>query len=261
MKRRSLLKFLLLDTGAIAWREASKPINLSLPIAVRTTSWSYTGKTGTDWGELDPEFRACNLGEAQSPIDLKSSVASDLGSLELNYQDTPLAITNNGRTIRVNYQPGSSLTLDDRRYELLQFHFHQPSEHLISGKAFDMEAHFVHKNQDTGDLLVLAVLMKQGEVNRAINTIWRNLPLKSDRQLATSNLVINALQLLPENINRYYRYQGSLTTPPCSETVTWLVLKQPVAVSKFQIARFFKVMGTNARPVQALNHRSILESN
>ena len=263
MKRRGLLKFLLLDAGAIVLHGLTKPINLSLiPPTIQAATWSYTGKTGTDfWGELDPEFQACNLGKAQSPIDLESSIASDLGSLKLNYQDTPLAVTNNDRTIRVDYQPGSSLTLDNRVYELLQFHFHQPSEHLMSGKAFDLEAHFVHKNHETGDLLVLAVLMERGEVNQAINTIWQNIPRSSDRQSTISELVINALQLLPDNINHYYRYQGSLTTPPCSETVTWLILKQPVAVSKSQIARFTAVIGTNARPVQALNHRSILESN
>lgn len=263
MKRRSLLKFLLSDAGAIALHGLTEPLSLStIPPTIQATTWSYTGKTGTDfWGELDPEFQACDLGKAQSPIDLKSSVASDLGRLELDYRDTPLAITNNSRTIRVDYQPGSSLTLDGRRYELLQFHFHQPSEHLRSGQAFDMEAHFVHKNQDTGDLLVLAVLMQQGAVNQAINTIWQKLPLKSDRQSTISNLVINALQLLPENINRYYRYQGSLTTPPCLETVTWLILKQPIEVSRSQIAHFSAIIGSNARPVQALNQRTVSEFN
>jgi len=217
--------------------------------------WSYTGETGADfWGELDPEFQACNLGQAQSPIDLESSASSSFGSFELNYQDTPLKIVNNGRTIRVDYQPGSNLTLDNQTYELLQFHFHQPSEHLISGQALDMEAHFVHKNKNTGDLVVLAVLMSKGAINQALDRVWDKIPY-GDRTEEASDLIINASNLLPENISQYYRYQGSLTTPPCSEIVTWLVLKQPVEISKLQISRFLEIIGTNARPVQALNNR------
>jgi carbonic anhydrase len=185
----------------------------------------------------------------------------NVGSLDLNYQDTPLAIVNNGRTIRVDYQPGSSLTLDGQVYTLLQFHFHQPSEHLISGKAAEMEAHFVHQNQATGNLVVLAVLMSEGEMSQALDSIWQQIPRSDAQTSQVSDLTINALQLLPENSRQYYRYQGSLTTPPCSEIVTWLVLKQAVSVSKAQLTRFFKVIGHNARPVQALNQRSLLQFN
>ena len=254
MKRRNLLKSLL---SAISLN--------AIPVAKvqAATTWSYQGEIGTDfWGELDPEYRACNLGEAQSPIDLKPSVTdNNLGSLELDYRDTPLSVVNNGHTIRVDYQPGSKLILNGRIYELLQFHFHQPSEHLVLGKASEMEAHFVHKNQNTGDLVVLAVLMKRGKANLSIDNIWQKIFAGDRQESQVSDLVVNALRLLPENINRYYCYQGSLTTPPCTETVTWLVLKQPIEVSKVQIARFLEVVGTNARPVQALNHRSVLEHN
>ncbi|MEO1670628.1 MAG: carbonic anhydrase family protein, partial [Cyanobacteria bacterium J06631_2] len=138
MKRRGLLKLLLLE--AIALNFATN--------TTQASSWSYKGETGTDfWGELDPEFYTCRAGQAQSPINIEGSGFSlDVGQLDFDYQDTPLTIVNNGRTIRVDYQPGSSLTLDKQQYELLQFHFHQPSEHLVGGKAADMEAHFVHKN-------------------------------------------------------------------------------------------------------------------
>jgi carbonic anhydrase len=146
-------------------------------------------------------------------------------------------------------------------YELLQFHFHQPSEHLISGKAAEMEAHFVHQNQATGDLVVLAVLMSEGEMSQALESIWQQIPRSDAQTSQVSDLTINALQLLPENSRQYYRYQGSLTTPPCSEIVTWLVLKQPVSVSKAQLTRFFQAIGNNARPVQALNQRSLLQFN
>ncbi|MEL6908695.1 MAG: carbonic anhydrase family protein [Cyanobacteria bacterium J06555_3] len=252
MKRRSLLKLLLLEAIALYF-----PTNTA-----QASSWSYQGETGVDfWGELDPEFETCRAGQAQSPINIEGSGFSlDVGQLDFDYQDTSLTIVNNGRTIRVDYQPGSSLTLDKQQYELLQFHFHQPSEHLVGGKAADMEAHFVHKNQATGDLVVLAVLMSAGEANKALEKIWRRIPNSDSRAERVSDLTINALQLLPENSRRYYRYQGSLTTPPCSEIVTWLVLKQPVEISRSQIASFLTVVGNNARPVQALNQRTLSES-
>lgn len=251
MKRRNLLKFLVAEAICLN----------TFPTKIADAStWSYQSDTGTEfWGELDPKFTACNVGTAQSPIDLNSSVKSNLGSLSLNYQDTPLNIINNKHTIRVDYQPGSYLVLDGQKYDLLQFHFHQPSEHLVSGKGFEMEAHFVHKSQDTEDLLVLAVLMSEGKINRALETVWDKIPF-GDRSREVSDLTIDASKLLPENINRYYRYQGSLTTPPCSENVTWLVLKQPIEVSDLQISRFLEVIGTNARPIQALNQREILRN-
>lgn len=254
MQRRNLCKFLLYEAIALKCLNTSK---------AQASTWSYQGETGTDfWGKLDPQFQTCRLGQAQSPINIEGSgFTLNVGSLDLNYQDTPLTIVNNGRTIRVDYQSGSSLTLDSQVYKLLQFHFHQPSEHLISGKAAEMEAHFVHQTQATGDLVVLAVLMSEGEMSQALESIWQEIP-RSDTQTAqVSDLTINALQLLLENSRQYYRYQGSLTTPPCSEIVTWLVLKQPVSVSRAQLTRFFQAIGHNARPVQALNQRSLLQFN
>lgn len=254
MQRRSLCKFLLVEAIALKCLKTGK---------AQASTWSYQGETGTDfWGELDPQFQTCRSGQAQSPINIEGSgFTLNVGSLDLNYQDTPLTIVNNGLTIRVDYQPGSSLTLDGQAYELLQFHFHQPSEHLISGKAAEMEAHFVHQNQATGDLVVLAVLMSEGEMSQALESIWQQIPQSDAQTSQVSDLTINALQLLPENSRQYYRYQGSLTTPPCSEIVTWLVLKQPVSISKAQLARFLAVIGNNARPVQALNQRSLLQFN
>jgi carbonic anhydrase len=260
MQRRNLFKFLLLEAISLRCFPTDK---------AEARSWSYRGATGTDfWGELAPEFQTCSSGQAQSPINILTNVPPNIegsgftlnvGSLNFNYQDTPLTIVNNGRTIRVDYQPGSSLTLDGEVYELLQFHFHQPSEHLISGKAEAMEAHFVHRHQTTGDLVVLAVLMSEGKLNQALDSIWQQIPQSDSPTSQVSDLTINALQLLPENSRQYYRYQGSLTTPPCSEIVTWLVLKQLVSVSKSQLTRFFAAIGNNARPVQALNRRALLQ--
>ncbi|MEM7758708.1 MAG: carbonic anhydrase family protein [Cyanobacteria bacterium P01_A01_bin.40] len=253
MRRRDLLKYLWLEAIALNCLNVNK---------AEASTWSYQGATGTDfWGEVAPEFQVCNAGQAQSPINIEPGVISEVGSLDLNYQDTPLKIVNNGRTIRVDYQPGSRLNLDGQDYELLQFHFHQPSEHLVLGQAADMEAHFVHQNQATGNLVVLAVLMSAGSINQALDSIWRQFSPSDAQAAQISDLTINALQLLPENSQQYYRYQGSLTTPPCSEIVTWLVLKQPVAVSRSQIERFLQVIGNNARPVQALNNRAISEFN
>ncbi len=252
MQRRNLLKLLMLETVALNFIYTDK---------LQAGTWSYQGETGTDfWGELAPEFQLCRSGKAQSPINIESVVTANAGSLQLNYQPTPLTIVNDGRTIKVTYQPGSSLTLDDRVYELLQFHFHQPSEHLILGKAAEMEVHFVHKNEATGDLVVLAVLMSQGELNLALDSIWQKISL-ADHRAKVSDLTINALQLLPENSRQYYRYQGSLTTPPCSEIVTWLVFKQPVSISKSQLTSFREIMSNNARPIQALNQRFLQEFN
>jgi carbonic anhydrase len=260
MERRSLFKFLMGSAIALKYFNPGK---------AEASTWSYQGAAGADfWGDIAPEFQTCSSGQAQSPINIPTNTPTNIegsgftlnvGSLDLNYQNTPLAIVNNGHTIRVDYQPGSTLTLDGEVYELLQFHFHQPSEHLISGKAEAMEAHFVHRNKITGDLVVLAVLMAEGEMNRSLDSIWQQI-LPADSPIAQiSDLTINALQLLPENSRQYYRYQGSLTTPPCSEIVTWLVLKQPVSVSKSQLTKFFAAIGNNARPVQALNRRSLLQ--
>jgi carbonic anhydrase len=260
MERRSLGKFLMGSAIALKYFNPSQ---------AEASTWSYQGATGTDfWGDLAPEFKTCSSGQAQSPINLPTNPPSNIegsgftlnvGSLDLNYQDTPLTIVNNSHTIRVDYQPGSNLTLDGEVYELLQFHFHQPSEHLIGGKKAAMEAHFVHQNQTTGDLVVLAVLMAEGQINQALEFIWQQIPLSDSPISQISDLTINALQLLPENSRQYYRYQGSLTTPPCSEIVTWLVLKQPVSVAKSQLSKFFTTIGNNARPVQALNRRSLLQ--
>ncbi|MEL6495290.1 MAG: carbonic anhydrase family protein [Cyanobacteria bacterium J06623_7] len=251
MQRRSLLKFLSFEAIALT-------IN---PGKSAASQWTYQGKTGTDyWGEIAPEFQTCGSGQAQSPINIEGSGFSlDVGRLDLNYQDTPLVIVNNGRTIRVDYEAGSSLTLDEQIYELIQFHFHQPSEHLIAGKAAAMEAHFVHRNSATGDLVVLAVLMAEGKANRVLESIWQRIPPSDTPAEKVADITINALQLLPENSRKYYRYQGSLTTPPCSEIVTWLVLKQPVTVSKSQLTSFKQIIGNNARPVQALNQRLLQE--
>jgi carbonic anhydrase len=157
--------------------------------------------------------------------------------------------------VQVNYPPGSSLTVGGTRYELVQFHFHKPSEEKINGKSFDMVAHLVHKDAQ-GKLAVVAVPLKAGSENAVVATLWRNLPREKEHEVAVDSVSIDATGLLPP-ARGYYTFQGSLTTPPCSEDVRWFVLKSPSTVSAGEIAAFGKLYSTNARPVQPLNGREV----
>mgnify|MGYP001794274795 CR=1 FL=1 len=223
------------------------------------TSWGYIGKEGPEnWGNLSSDFYACQLGESQSPVNLQSAIDADLPTLEINYQNTPLRIINNGHTIQVNYQPGSFLKIDNQEFELLQFHFHHPSEHKVEGKPFPMELHLVHKSKQ-GSLAVIGIFIKEGEANQALQKIWQEMPMKQGKEKTISNVNINASDLLPEDQD-YYSYFGSLTTPPCSETVNWIVLQEPIEFSTSQVQKFAKIFPMNARPTQQVKRRFLLES-
>jgi carbonic anhydrase len=220
--------------------------------------WSYGGATGpAKWGSLEKGFSQCKLGQFQSPIDISDASArkGDLPSLLFAYKPSPLKIIDNGHTIQVNYSPGSFVTVEGKAYELVQFHFHRPSEEKIDGKAHDMVAHLVHQGPG-GKLAVIAVLLDTGRENRLIKTLWDNLPKEKGKENVADAVKINAVDLLPAN-KGYYTFAGSLTTPPCSEQVTWFVLKTPVQVSADEIARFAKSYPMNARPVQPVNDRDI----
>jgi carbonic anhydrase len=220
--------------------------------------WSYTGPTGpAKWGSLEKGFAQCKLGQTQSPIDIPDASArkGDLSPLLFNYKPSPLKIIDNGHTIQVNYAPGSFVTVEGKRYELMQFQFHKPSEEKIDGKGHDMVAHLVHQGP-SGKLAVIAVLLDTGKENRLIKTLWDNLPKEKGKENVVDPVKINAVDLLPES-KGYYTFSGSLTTPPCSEDVTWFVLKTPVQVSADEIARFARSYPMNARPVQPVNGRDI----
>ncbi|MEO1132489.1 MAG: carbonic anhydrase family protein [Cyanobacteria bacterium J06639_1] len=224
--------------------------------------WGYEGAEGPEfWGELASEFSQCSIGTQQSPIDLKRAGAIDanLDELAFNYQPTPLDIVNNGHTIQVNYAPGSTLTLDGQTYDLLQFHFHDPSEHTVDGEPHPMEAHLVHKNSTTGDLTVVGIFLDIGAENEALQTVWEAMPREAGPAFAVADVKLNAMDLLPANTQDFYRYSGSLTTPPCSEIVNWIVMKEPVEVSFQQVERFAATVGENARPTQASNRRFVLD--
>src|SRR5262252_602418 len=223
--------------------------------------WSYTGSTGpAKWGSLEEEFSACALGKAQSPVDIHDTTVkrADLPPIEFDYKTSPLNIIDNNHTIQIDYAPGSFITVNGHRYQLVQFHFHRPSEERLNGKRFPMVAHLVHKDSD-GKLAVVAVLLAAGPQNPLIKTLWNNLPREKEREVTVDKVEINVADLLPRD-RAYYTFQGSLTTPPCTEGVTWFVLKQPTSISSDEVDRFSRLYPMNARPVQPLNGREIKTS-
>ncbi len=225
------------------------------------TNWAYTGPNGpAKWGKLGKDNATCGTGQLQSPIDIPDSKVrkGDIAPLLFNYKPVPIRIVDTGTTIQVNYPPGSFLTVSGKRYELVSIDFHKPSEEKIDGKGHDMSAHLVHKG-DNGKLAIVAVFLDQGNENEVIRTLWKNLPVTKGKEVVVDGTQINALGLLPKNKD-YYQYEGSLSTPPCTENVTWLVLKTPTTLSGESIARFGRIYSNNVRPIQARNDRDIVGS-
>lgn len=220
--------------------------------------WEYDGIGGPkNWGKIKGEYRACRLGKFQSPVDLKETIDADLPTLAIDYKPVPLTILNNGHTVQVNYKPGSTMMVDGQVFNLLQFHFHTPSEHTINGKSFDMELHFVHATKD-GRLGVLGVMIEEGAYNPAAQRIWNHMPMHKADAVTHKGVSLDVSGLLPEN-REYFRLMGSLTTPPCSEGVNWHVLAKPIEFSAKQIKKFQQAFSMNARPVQPINSRLIVK--
>ncbi|MDH0346015.1 carbonic anhydrase [Aeromonas dhakensis] len=219
--------------------------------------WEYSGEAGpAKWASLTPEYGQC-AGSNQSPVNLSGLVKAELAPLQFHYLAGGRSVTNNGHTVQVDYAPGSSLELDGMHFTLKQFHFHAPSENLIEGHSYPLEGHLVHAN-DQGELAVVAVMFEPGSANSALGRAWTSLPAKAGEQHQLKEAV-SAEQLLPAKRD-YYRFSGSLTTPPCSEGVRWLVMKQPVQISQAQIDAFKAVMHhPNNRPVQPLHGRLVLQ--
>jgi len=245
------------------------PVTLAaLPVAAtslhaengRAPHWTYEGATGpTAWAQLSAEYATCANGARQSPIDIREGIKLELEPVVFEYRSSGFQVVDNGHTIQANIQPGNYIRVMGRRFQLLQFHFHRPSEELIDGRPSEMVAHLVHKDQD-GKLAVVAVLIDRGTTKQpAIQSVWNNLPLEKNEEVAASTR-IDPTQLLPEN-RRYYAYMGSLTTPPCTEGVLWIVMKQPMMATSEQIDLFARLYPMNARPVQATAGRLIKESN
>lgn len=220
--------------------------------------WSYEGETGPEhWGELSPEFRVCQLGLEQTPIDLTAPLKGEAGAISFDYKTMPLRLLNNGHTIQVNADPGCFCLIGNTRYDLAQFHFHHPSEHLLDGKAFDMEVHFVHKSAE-GALAVVGVFIRAGAQNAGLEPIFAQMPASEGPEI-TATGQFDPSTFFP-NSKSYFRYAGSLTTPPCSEGLTWTVFKEPIEASREQIERFARLFPNNARPVQRKHRRFLIET-
>jgi carbonic anhydrase len=218
--------------------------------------WGYKGDVGPDrWTTLKPEFAAC-AGKNQSPIDVSETIDAKLKLVGFGYKAGGYEVVNNGHTIQVNIEDGSHIIVDNAHFNLKQFHFHSPSENHISGKSYPLEAHLVHADKD-GNLAVVAVVFNEGKANAVVDAAWREMP-KAEGKNALSTKV-SAAGLLPKD-RAYYRYNGSLTTPPCTEGVRWIVMKKPMTVSKDQLNAFQSTLGfANNRPIQPANARPVLK--
>ncbi|WP_395703167.1 carbonic anhydrase [Aquabacterium sp.] len=243
----------------VAALRAERAAAAGLAPSAHALHWSYDGPGGPEaWARMNPEFAKCGTGQRQSPIDIRGGVRVDLDPIQFDYRPTHFRVIDNGHTVQVNLDGGNSIEVQGRRYDLVQFHFHRPSEERIDGRQFDMVAHLVHKDPE-GRLAVVAVLLDRGSAHAVVQQVWNNLPLEKGEELA-AKAPIDMNQLLPED-KRYYTYMGSLTTPPCSEGVLWMVMQQPVPIAPDQINVFARLYPMNARPIQSASGRLIKQSN
>jgi carbonic anhydrase len=253
--------FVLLLVAAFLVR-GNPPAQDAKPVSTTwKTPWSYGGAKGAEhWGDLDPDYAACRDGKEQSPIDIRSAEKTDLPAIRFEYKSGPLNIINNGYTaVRVDYvHSGNFLIVGDKRYELKQFHFHRPSEEYIQGKPYDMVLHLMHADSD-GKVAGVAVLLKAGSANATIRQLWKYMPKTAGKLEEIPGVEVNPANLLPHDTG-YYIYQGSQTAPPCTEGVTWFVLKTPMEISTEQVNAFAKLYPHDVRPVQPLNGRVVKES-
>jgi len=221
-------------------------------------AWSYSGPTGPQaWGQLSPLYSLCESGRRQSPIDIRDGLRVDLEPVQFDYKPGFFSIIDNGHTVDVQLAAGSGIELGGRRYELTGFHFHLPSEERVEGRGFEMSIHLVHRDA-RGRLAFVALLAEEGEEHPAVQQVWNHLPLEK-RELVAAPVEFDPAALLPSD-RRYYTYMGSLTTPPCTEGVLWIVLQQPIRISPEQRAIFVRLYPMNARPVQPTSDRLIKQS-
>jgi carbonic anhydrase len=228
------------------------------PHPAASAHWTYEGEDGPEhWGELDEDYAVCGTGRRQSPVDVSVPSEQDLTNIVFHYQPSEVNILNNGHTAQVNYDTGSYIELDGVRYDVAQFHYHAPSEHAVDGKLFAAELHIVHKNAD-GGLAVVGILLDEGAQNNAYQPFIDNLPVK-ESEVHDAGVTVNAADLLPA-VQTTFRYSGSLTTPPCSEGVNWLLMTTPVELSSDQIHALASIFEEgNNRPIQPLNDRPLAE--
>jgi len=236
------------------------------PVSARPVHWGYTGEDGpTAWATLSPVYALCGEGKGQSPINIVKTDAKGGVNWKLDYKTTSLRIAHNehmddiidnGHTIQVTVDEGSTFSFGDNNYSLKQFHFHTPSEHTIDGKNMPMEMHMVHQGAD-GSLAVVSVLFEEGKVaNENFSKIISNLPNAKGESKHITDANLELKVHLPKD-NYAYHYLGSLTTPPCSENVQWLVLRDKVSLTADQINAFSSRIDPNNRPTQPLNDRTV----
>jgi carbonic anhydrase len=251
----------ILSASVAFWILVCWPQVISAQTKPSEPEWSYAGPEGPEhWGDLDHGFAACKAGTQQSPIDIRDAKDSpDLAPIRFDYKLSPLKIVNNGHTIRINYEPGSSIVVNGISLPLTQFHFHHRSETEIDGQKYDMELHLVHEDPAAGRAAVVSILIKSGAENALLRQLLSYAPSRIGEEVDKKKIVINVAGFLPADQN-YYVFDGSLTTPPCSEPVRWYVLKQVIEASPSQIAAFAKLYPDNARPIEPLNGRAVMES-
>ncbi len=229
------------------------------PDSLHGPQWSYSGETGPEhWDELNPDWQIAEIGHEQSPIDIRTDEtrSAALPSVDFHYEPTHVEFINNGHTIELEYDEGSYIEVDGTRHKLIQLHLHAPSEHTINGRQAQLEMHLVHRD-DRGHLAVVGLLIVEGPRNEAIVAAWDHLPKQPGERVSVPDAFVNADEIIPKN-RRYYRYAGSLTTPPCTEGVTWLVLQELIQMSREQIAEFTTLYPECNRPVQPLYDRRVV---
>ena len=235
----------------------ASPVRAPVKPAPKAT-WSYEGDGGpAHWGRLRPEYATCATGRRQSPIDLRDGIAVDLEPIQFFYQPSAYRVTNGMRQLQLAVY-GGGLMVMGRQYRLVRIHFHHPSEFTVNGQSFDMEAQLLHQADD-GSTAIVSVLLEQGTENSVIQAALNNLPLENGAEVAPPGQTIDTSLLLPASKD-YYTFMGSLTQPPCTEDVLWMVLKQPQQVSSEQLSILHRLYRPNARPVQPAFGRIIKES-
>lgn len=254
-----ILALIAAEVALIVAPHPLKPVPVVPPAhtADGGSHWSYEGTGGPAyWGDISAEYQTCKSGTAQTPVAIESAavVPATVRDLSFQYQPLPLAVINNGHTVQVNAAPGSTVRFQGQTYQLAQFHFHVPSEHVIDGKAWPMNVHFVHKDE-RNRLLVVEVLFAEGVRNAELAKIMTHLP-QENAEIKDAAITVDITKLLPQNIASFH-YEGSLTTPPCTEGVSWFVLRSAIDVGKQDVDAFKALFPMNARPVQPLHGRKI----
>ena len=223
----------------------------------KPVTWGYDGKESPEhWGKLSDQFAMCSAGSTQSPIDITDSLDANLKPLKLLQKFPAKEILQTNHSIQINFRDGNIIPIDNNTFKLKQANFHTPSEHSIQGKSFPLEAQFLHTDVK-GSIVIFAVLFREGRSSPALDKILKQLPNESNKSVTLKSRLL-ASEMIPSNLD-YYRFSGSLTTPPCTEGVRWIVVKTPMTASKSQIDALTALTGNNNRPLQPLNGRLIVD--